>query len=40
LLDVVLHRFLTEEALSAIGETTRRNIEQVFRGEDCPNRLV
>ena len=32
--------FLTEEALSAIGDTTRRNIEQVFAGETCDNLLT
>ena len=33
--------FLTEEALEAIGETTRKNIEQVLGGgkETCPNLL-
>jgi D-lactate dehydrogenase len=31
--------FLTEEALNAIGETTRRNIMQVMNGLDCPNCL-
>ncbi len=31
--------FLTEEALAAIGETTKRNIMQVMNGLDCPNCL-
>ena len=29
--------FLTEEALAAIGATTRANIEQVLNGQHCPN---
>ena len=31
--------FLTEEALAAIGETTKRNILDVMNGADCPNCL-
>lgn len=31
--------FLTEEALTSIGQTTLKNIEQLSRGEPCPNLL-
>lgn len=31
--------FLTEEALTSISETTLKNINQLDRGENCPNQL-
>lgn len=31
--------FLTEEALTSISQTTLKNIEQLARGEACPNQL-
>ncbi|MGL6019105.1 MAG: 2-hydroxyacid dehydrogenase [Gibbsiella quercinecans] len=31
--------FLTEEALTSIGQTTLKNIEQLSHGEPCPNLL-
>ncbi|GGI92213.1 2-hydroxyacid dehydrogenase [Shewanella gelidii] len=31
--------FLTQEALSAIAETTLRNVQQLCAGESCPNEL-